>query len=51
MTPEEPEDAERLEHSRGQGTGGSGRDVLPDERSAPGASSGGEVTETSEERP
>ncbi|HZU71710.1 MAG TPA: hypothetical protein VE990_02950 [Acidimicrobiales bacterium] len=32
MSPEEPEDAERLETHRGQGTGGSGLDLLPEER-------------------
>ena len=39
MTPAEPEDAEKLEQNRGQGSGGTGRDVLPNERSAPGAAS------------
>lgn len=39
MTPDEPEDAEKLERERGQGTGGTGRDVLSNERSAPGAAS------------
>jgi hypothetical protein len=39
LTPAEPEDEAKLERERGQGTGGSGRDVLPDERSAPGGSS------------
>lgn len=41
LTPDEPEDSEKLERDRGQGTGGSGRDVLPSERSAPGSSSAG----------
>lgn len=40
MTPAEPEDADALEHDRGQGTGGSGRDLLPDEHSAPGGAAG-----------
>lgn len=39
LTPAEPEDAEKLEQDRGQGTGGTGEDVLPGEKSAPGASS------------
>ncbi|HLH47087.1 MAG TPA: hypothetical protein VKV25_08010 [Acidimicrobiales bacterium] len=38
LTPDEPEDAERLATSRRQGTGATGEDVLPGERSAPGAS-------------
>lgn len=45
QTPEEPEDEARLEATRGQGRAGTGGDVLPDERSAPGAASGGEVTD------
>lgn len=36
MTPEDPEDRERLERNRGQGTGGTGLDQLEGERSAPG---------------
>lgn len=39
LTPAEPEDAEKLERDRGQGTGGTGEDLLPEEKSAPGASS------------
>ena len=39
MTPAEPEDAEELEQERGQGSGGTGNDVLPNERSAPGGAS------------
>ena len=38
MTPEDPEDREKLERTRGQGTGGTGLDELPGERSAPGES-------------
>ena len=38
QTPAEPEDRERMEHSRGQGTGGTGKDVLPTESHAPGES-------------
>ena len=38
QTPEDPEDRERLERTRGQGTGGSGLDQLPSEKSAPGES-------------
>ena len=38
MTPAEPEDRERLARHRGQGTGGTGLDQLPNERSAPGES-------------
>jgi hypothetical protein len=34
MTPADPEDAEKLEQNRGQGSGGTGRDVLPSERPA-----------------
>ncbi len=37
LTPDDPEDRELLERSRGQGTGGTGLDALPSERSAPGA--------------
>ncbi len=40
MTPAEPEDADELEHERGQDTGGSGRDLLPDEPSAPAGAAG-----------
>lgn len=36
LTPEDPEDREHLERSRGQGTGGSGLDQLPGEQDAPG---------------
>jgi len=36
MTPADPEDRERMERSRGQGTGGTGKDVLPTESRAPG---------------
>ena len=36
MTPAEPEDRERMERSRGQGTGGTGKDVRPTESRAPG---------------
>ena len=32
MTPEDPEDAERLARHRGQGTGGTGLDALPSEK-------------------
>jgi hypothetical protein len=39
LTPDEPKDAEKLDRDRGQGTGSSGQDVLPDDRSSPGASS------------
>lgn len=39
QTPAEPEDAEHLENTRGQGTGGSGLDELPGERSARGGAS------------
>lgn len=39
LTPAEPEDKEKLEQDRGQGSGGTGRDVLRNEKSAPGASS------------
>lgn len=38
QTPEDPEDRERLERTRGQGTGGSGLDQLPSEKSVPGES-------------
>jgi len=38
LTPAEAEDAEKLETRRGQGSGGTGRDVLESERSAPGRS-------------
>lgn len=38
QTPEDPDDRERLERSRGQGTGGSGLDQLPSEKDAPGES-------------
>ncbi len=38
LTPDELEDRELLERTRGQGTGGSGQDQLPPERSAPGGS-------------
>lgn len=38
LTPAEPEDAEKLEQGRGQGSGGTGQDLLPEEESAPGAS-------------
>lgn len=31
MTPEDPDDLEKLETSRGQGTGGTGHDRLPGE--------------------
>lgn len=31
LTPAEPEDAEHLATKRGQGTAGSGRDLLPEE--------------------
>lgn len=40
QTPEEPEDAARLAGTRGPGTGSSGEDELPGERSAPGGASG-----------
>jgi hypothetical protein len=36
MTPADPEDRERMERSRGQGTGGTGKDVLPTESRTPG---------------
>jgi hypothetical protein len=29
MTPADPEDREHMERSRGQGSGGTGKDVLP----------------------
>ncbi len=32
MTPDDPEDAERLRNQRGQGTGGTGLDALPSEQ-------------------
>jgi hypothetical protein len=31
LTPDDPDDREHLEQNRGQGTGGSGQDVLPGE--------------------
>jgi hypothetical protein len=31
MTPANPEDREKMESSRGQGTGGTGKDILPGE--------------------
>lgn len=37
LTPAEPDDEEFLERTRGQGSGGSGEDVLPGDKSAPGA--------------
>lgn len=37
MTPEDPEDRERLEQSRGLGTAGSGQDLLPGEPGGPPA--------------
>jgi len=40
LTPDEPEDEELLESSRGQGRGGSGQDILAGEPSAPGPASG-----------
>lgn len=40
MTPDDPDDRERLATNRGQGTGGTGLDQLPNERSAPGESTG-----------
>ncbi|HXH56567.1 hypothetical protein [Iamia sp.] len=40
LTPDDPDDRELLERTRGQGTGGSGQDQLPSERSAPGGTSG-----------
>ena len=36
LTPAEPEDRELMERSRGQGTGGTVKDVLPTESRAPG---------------
>jgi hypothetical protein len=36
LTPEEPEDAERLAQHRGQGTGGTGLDELDGDDAAPG---------------
>lgn len=46
MTPDNPEDAERLRTRRGQGTGGTGLDALPSEQDdalgdAGGSRSGG----------
>lgn len=46
LTPEEPEDREHLEQTRGQGTGGSGLDALPSERSSPGGAAGGGADES-----
>jgi hypothetical protein len=49
LTPADPEDAAHLATARGQGTGGSGRDLLPEEggpTDAPadgGEEAGGEV--------
>lgn len=40
MTPAEPEDAERLESTRGQGRAGTGGDILPEDPPGPGAASG-----------
>lgn len=40
LTPDDPDDREFLERTRGQGTGGSGQDQLPSERSAPGGTNG-----------
>ena len=34
MTPDDPEDAEKLRTHRGQGTGGTGLDALPSEDEA-----------------
>jgi len=34
LTPDDPDDAQTLEQRRGQGTGGSGLDVLPGEGAA-----------------
>jgi hypothetical protein len=47
LTPDEPEDREHLESTRGQGTGGTGLDALPTERSAPGGASAGGADESS----
>lgn len=38
QTPANEEDRERMERSRGQGTGGTGKDILPGEATAPGES-------------
>jgi hypothetical protein len=40
LTPDEPEDEQRLESSRGPGRAGTGQDVLAGEPSAPGAAAG-----------
>lgn len=45
MTPEEPEDRERLEESRGQGTAGTGQDLLPGEAGGPPGEEEPEVEE------
>ena len=40
LTPDDPDDRELLERSRGQGTGGTGLDALPGETSTPSPEEG-----------
>ncbi|HZD65252.1 MAG TPA: hypothetical protein VE152_04060 [Acidimicrobiales bacterium] len=49
LTPDEPDDEELLEHTRGQGRAGTGRDEVPEDRSAPGGASGSGVPRARDE--